>query len=76
MLAAGADALLAGRRAGVLALLDTEVAVLELVHASIREQQRRVILRHYGAGGNNRMSLALKELEISVSYLRGSHVFH
>ncbi|CDE45996.1 uncharacterized protein BN620_00478 [Sutterella sp. CAG:351] len=76
MLAAGADALLAGRRAGVLALLDTEVAVLELVHASIREQQRRVILRYYGAGGNNRMSLALKELEISVSYLRGSHVFH
>ncbi len=46
VLAARAHAALAGRRAHVVALVLAEEAVLELHHAGVREQQRRVVAGH------------------------------
>ena len=46
VLAAGAHALLRGGRARVVALLQAEEDVLELVHARVGEQQRRVVRGH------------------------------
>ena len=43
VLAAGADALLAGRGAGVVALLLAEEGALELHHAGVGEQQGRIV---------------------------------
>jgi hypothetical protein len=44
VLAAGAHALLRGGGAGVVARLGAEEDVLELVHAGVGEEQRRVVL--------------------------------
>ena len=46
VLAAGADALLAGGGADVIALLEAGEDVLELDHAGVGEHQRRVVARH------------------------------
>jgi hypothetical protein len=48
VLAAGADAFLRARGARVIALLAAEEDVLELVHAGVGEEQRRI------ARGNER----------------------
>jgi hypothetical protein len=50
VLATDADALLAGGGALVRALLATREHVLELHHARVGEHQRRIVLRHDGAG--------------------------
>jgi hypothetical protein len=63
VLAAGADALLAGGGAAVGALVEAQEDVLELVHARVGEQQRRVVARHHGAAGHHGVALALEELQ-------------
>ena len=49
VLAAGADALLRGRGALVGALVEPKVHVLELVHAGIGKEKRRVVAGNDGA---------------------------
>jgi hypothetical protein len=48
VLAAGADALLAGGGAVVGPLVEAQEHVLELVHPGVGEQQRRVVAGHHG----------------------------
>ena len=73
MLAAGADALLRGRRAHVRALVEAEEDVLELVHPGVREQQRRVVAGHDRARGDDRVALRLEELQERRADLGGFH---
>jgi len=63
VLAAGTHAFL--RRGGTLvgAFFQTEEDVLELVHAGVGEEQRRVALGHERAGRHDRMPLAREEVE-------------
>ena len=63
VLAAGANALLARRRACVGPLVETQEHVLELVHAGVGEQQRRIVARHHRARSDDLVSLAFEELE-------------
>ena len=49
VLSAHAHALLAGRRADVVALLESEEHVLELVHPGIGEEQGGIVFRDEGA---------------------------
>ncbi len=60
MFAAGAHALLRRGGARVVALLDAEEDVLELIHAGVGEQQRRVVGRHEGGRVNDLVSMLLK----------------
>ena len=57
VLAAGAHALLRRGRAVVVALLDAEEDVLELVHAGVGEQQRGVVRRHERGGVDDLVSV-------------------
>ncbi len=57
VLAAGAHALLRGGGARVVALLDAEEDVLELVHAGVGEQQRGIVGRHQRGGVHFLVSL-------------------
>jgi len=43
--------------------------VLKLVHPRIYEQQRRIVGRHNGSGGNNFMSFPFKKFKKFLSYL-------
>ena len=72
VLAAGADALLGRRGAGVRALVEAEEHVLELVHAGVGKQQRGII----GDEGRRRIELKtalLKEVEELGADLGRSH---
>ena len=61
VLAAGADALLAGHRAPVVALLQPLEHPLELHHAGVGEQQRGIVGRHERLElGTSRWPRALK----------------
>ena len=62
VLAAGADALL--RRCGALigAMIESEVDVLELIHAGIGKEKRRVVAGNDGAGRHNGVTFAFVEL--------------
>ena len=62
VLAAGAHAFLRSRGAGVVALFQAEEDVLELVHARVGEQQRRIVLRDE----RRRMHLAVSLLNEKV----------
>jgi hypothetical protein len=57
VLAAGADALLRRRRAAVGPLVEAEEDILELVHAGVGEEQRRVVAGHHGTGGDDLVPL-------------------
>ncbi|TLD46759.1 MAG: hypothetical protein FAZ92_00935 [Accumulibacter sp.] len=63
VLAAGTDALLRGRRAQVGPLVETEEDVLELVHAGVGEQQRRIVVRHERTRGNDLVAFGFEEPE-------------
>ncbi len=73
--AAGADALLAVDGTGVVAGAGGEEDVFELVHAGVREQQRRVAVRHDGAGRHERMSVFFHEIvdELLTDCCAGEH---
>ena len=58
VLAPGPHALLAGRGAHVVALLDAGEDVLELHHAGVGEHERRVVARHQRRGGHHLVPLA------------------
>ena len=73
VLAAGAHALLRGRRALVRALLGAGEHVLELDHPGVGEQQRRVVGGHERARGHDLVALALEELEKSSADVGGVH---
>ena len=62
VLAAGADALLRGGGAGVVALLGAEEDVLELVHAGVGEEQRGVVVRDQRGGVHAAMASACGRL--------------
>ena len=63
VLAAGAHAALAGRGAGVAALLGAQEHVLELDHAGVGEQQGRVVARHQRARRHHGVALRAEEFE-------------
>ena len=73
VLAARTDALLRGRRA-IERLVQTQEVGLELVHAGVREEKRRIVLRHHRARLHHRVALALKEFEVSRTNLGCRHV--
>ena len=60
MLAAGAHALLRRGGARVVALFDAQEDVLELVHAGVGEQQRRVVGRNQRGGVDDLVSMRSK----------------
>src|SRR6201999_4161017 len=72
VLAADADALLAGRGTLVRALLATQEQVLELHHACVGEHQRRVIGGNDRAARTNFMAVAAKEVQERTAKLRRS----
>ena len=64
MLASGADALLrTSLPAMVVAPLDAEEDVLELVHAGVGKEQRRVVGRHERGGVHAAVALGLKKAQ-------------
>ena len=73
VLAAGADALLRGRRAGIGALVEPEEDVLELVHAGVREEKRRVVPRDNGARMYDRVTFAGVEVQKGPSNVSDFH---
>jgi len=74
MLAARADALLRGGGAGVIALFQAGENVFELVHARVREKQRRVVGRHQRRTANNAMAIGREEVEKRLADLIPCHV--
>ena len=73
VLAAGAHAALRGRRAHVRPLFLAEEDVLELDHARVGEEQRRIVAGHERARGHDRVALASRS--ISGNWLRISLLF-
>ena len=72
VLAAGAHAALAADRALVAALVLAEEDVLELDHAGIREQERRVVAGHQRRGRHDRVAARAEELQERRPELAGS----
>ena len=73
VLAAGADAFLRRGRPRVRPLVEAEEHVLELVHAGVGEQQRRVVARHHRARRHDGVALALEELQEGLADVGGFH---
>jgi len=73
VLAAGTNALLAGGGAGVSALVKTEEHILELVHARIGEQNRRVVSRDQRGRGHDLVTFLSKEVEEFLANFSGFH---
>src|SRR5882762_2755758 len=71
VLAAGTDAFLRRGGARVVARLAAEEDVLELVHAGVREEQRRVAGRDEGRARHATMALRLEVLEELLADLIG-----
>src|ERR1700751_5888075 len=69
VLAAGAQAALASGGPQIVALLLAEKHVLELHHAGVREEQRRVVPRHERARGHDHVALAAEELQKSAAHI-------
>ena len=74
MLAARPHALLRRRRARVVALLAPEEEVLELVHARVGEEQRRIVGGHERGGRHARVALFLEERQERLADLPGGPV--
>ncbi|GAB1387898.1 hypothetical protein MASR1M6_00780 [Rubrivivax sp.] len=74
VLAAGADALLRRRRALVGPLVEAEEHVLELVHARVGEEQRRVVARNDRAGSDDLVPLGGEVVQEGGADLGGFHV--
>ena len=73
VLASGADALLSARGPHVVALLESKEHILELVHACVGEEQRRVALGDDGARGDHGVELLGEVVEKGAAKLVGSH---
>ena len=73
MLATGPHAALRADRAHVGALFESEKHFLELHHAGIGEQQRRVIRRHQRAGRHDRMAVAVEKVEETLADFAAFH---
>ena len=71
--AAGAHAALAGDRAHVVAFVTPQEAVLELHHAGIGEQQRRVVARDEAGGRDHGVATFTEEFEKSATDVRRTH---
>ena len=72
VLARDAHALLARRRANVVAPLAAEKHVLELVHPGVGEEQRRVVARHERRAGHDAVPLGLEVVqEPAADFTRG-----
>ena len=76
VLAAGADALLGGGGAGVVALLAPGEHVLELDHAGVGEEQRRVVLRDERGALHPAVGALLEEAEEGLADLGGGQGLH
>ena len=63
VLASGAHAFLRGGGAGVVAVLEAEEDVFELVHAGVGEEQRGVVGRDERRGVDDLVSLLLEEAQ-------------
>ena len=74
MLAAGAHAALARGGAHVVALVLAEEAVLELHHAGVGEQQRRVVARHEGSRRHDGVAALAEKFEEGATDVRRAHV--
>ena len=74
VLAAGTHAALAGSRAQVIALLLAEEHVLELHHAGVGEQQRRIVGRNERARGHDHVTLRAEELQEGAAHIGRAHV--
>ena len=74
VLAAGAHAALAGGRAHVVAPLLAQEHVLELHHAGVGEQQRRIVAGHQRGGRHDRMAVLAEVLEERAPHVAGAHV--
>jgi hypothetical protein len=76
VLAGDAETLLRGGGAGVGALLEAEEGILELHHAGVREQQRRVGARYQGRAWDAGVTALLEERQISLADLRAGELLH
>src|SRR2546421_3831756 len=73
MLAAGAQTFLRRAGADIVALLNSEKHILELIHARVGEQQRRIIRRQKRTRAHTRMAMALKILQKLFANFVTSH---
>ena len=73
VLAAGAHAFLRRAGAHVVALLDAQKDILELVHAGVGEEQRRIVGRQQGRRAHARMPVPLEVLQKSFANFVSSH---
>ena len=73
VLAAGAHAFLRGGGAGVVALLQAEEDVLELVHAGVGEQQRRVVGRDERGAADHAVAAGGEKVEEFLADLMTCH---
>ena len=73
VLAPGAHATLAGDRAVVVEALPARQSVLELHHAGVGEQQRRVVARHQAARGHYLVATRTEKLQVRGPDLRRPH---
>ena len=74
VLAAGADALLRGGGARVVALFEAQEDVLELVHAGVGEQQRGVVGGHQRRAADDAVAVRREEVEKLLADLVACHV--
>src|SRR5579871_995595 len=70
VLATGSHAALTGRGALVVSLVLAQKHVLELDHAGIGEQERRIVGGHERARGHDRMAMLGKEFQEGAAYFR------
>src|SRR3954463_5853359 len=73
VLAADAHALLGGGGARIAARLAAEEHVLELVHAGVGEEERRVLMRHERRTGNDAGRVAFEKGKERRADLSGGH---
>src|SRR4051794_23726160 len=73
VLAPGADALLGRGSAVVVALLEAEEDVLELVHSGVGEQQRRIVRRPERRGAHDAVAALVEEVEIALTNFVSGH---
>ena len=71
--AAGAHAALAGGGAHVVALVAAQEAVLELHHAGVGEQQRRVVARDEAGGCDHGVATLAEKFEEGTADIRRAH---
>ncbi len=73
VLAAGADALLGSGGAGVVAFFEALKNFLELVHAGVGEEQRRVVGGQERAAAHDTMPAGVEEIEKTLTDIVAGH---